>query len=474
MNSINKKLCRYLSTSLSLLLILILLATDITVDLWVSKEFDRAMLNKANLLITLVSEDVDEIEFDFADEFMPEFSGVNDPEYFQLWYKNESFERSKTLDFFETNEWPKLDVPLHQSTIADITLPDGRLGKMIVSRFLPQIDSDLREEFGIEKEVLLKSQSPMTLAYAVSNEGLSQIQFFVDVIFVLASIFSVIVTRLIVGKIVKRGLSPLDRLNEEIKQVNLNSDIDSISTDSLPEELVAVANGINYFLRENKDLYSREKRITSDIAHELKTPISELIVLCDIAILFPQDKELSDSFATDVLEVSERLKTIVNDILLLQKSSSPAALIKQDVDIGTLIGTIVLRENKKCREVSLTIDPSIKTVSVNEFAFDIVLTNLVSNALHYSPTDSAVSVLVEPPVNTGQLKLSVSNVSSCQYSDADLEHFFEPLWQKDSSRTSSDRYGLGLAIVKSYCDNLGASVTVNMKQNNTIFFTVSL
>ena len=74
MNSIKKKLTRYLSISVSVLLVLILLATDISVDTWISQEFDKAMINKSNLLITLVSEDVNEVDFDFADEFMPEFS----------------------------------------------------------------------------------------------------------------------------------------------------------------------------------------------------------------------------------------------------------------------------------------------------------------------------------------------------------------------------------------------------------------
>ena len=69
MNSIHKKLSRYLSISISLLLICILLATDISVDTWISDEFDRAMVNKVGLLETLVEEDEDGIEFDFAGEF---------------------------------------------------------------------------------------------------------------------------------------------------------------------------------------------------------------------------------------------------------------------------------------------------------------------------------------------------------------------------------------------------------------------
>ena len=67
MISIKKKLSRYISISISILLVSILLITDLAVDSWISAEFDRAMTNKAHLLTTLVSQDSDEvhgIEFD--------------------------------------------------------------------------------------------------------------------------------------------------------------------------------------------------------------------------------------------------------------------------------------------------------------------------------------------------------------------------------------------------------------------------
>jgi signal transduction histidine kinase len=315
MNSIKKKLSRYISISISILLVSLFFITDISVDSWISNQFDRAMVNKAGLLETLVSEAPEKIDFDFADEFMPEFSGVNDPEYFQLWRDNKVFERSETLKLFEDNELPRLAVALHKSSITNITLPDGRSGRMYFTRFKPQIDSDVREAFGVAREEFVKNQKPMELAYATSNEALNQILWFVDIIFIFTSIAAVIAVRLIVFNVVERGLKPLDELNAALKQINLNSEVSEISTNTLPEELVAIAEGINHFISENKTLYSREKRITSDIAHELKTPIAELLNLSEVAIKFPNEKQLAASFKTDVLTITQRFKNIVNGIM---------------------------------------------------------------------------------------------------------------------------------------------------------------
>ncbi len=474
MNSIKKKLSRYISLSISILLVSLFLITDISVDSWISNEFDRAMISKSGLLETLVKEDPDKVDFDFADEFMPEFSGINDPEYFQLWRNNKVFERSETLKLFDINELPKLDVALHKSSITNITLPDGRSGRMYFTKFNPQIDSEVREAFGITKEVFTKTQQPMELAYATSNEGLNQILWLVDIIFIITSITAVVAVRVIVFNVVERGLKPLDELNTELKQINLNSEISEISTNKLPEELIAIAEGINHFISENKTLYSREKRMTSDIAHELKTPIAELLNLTEVAIKFPHEKQLSKSYKTDVLAITERLRNIVNGILLLQKSTYQSKLEKTEINVDTVLKAIITSENKANRNVTVNFDNQCGYIQTNEFAFTTVLTNLINNALYYSPDSSSVIIDVEPYRNNKQMMMKISNVSNFEYSKQDLALFFEPLWQKDISRTSEERYGLGLAIVQSYCDKIGASLTVAIEPEQRITFTIIL
>ena len=472
MNSIKQKLSKYITISISILLVSILLITDISVDNWISNEFDRAMINKSGLLETLISENHDEVDFDFADEFMPEFSGINDPEYFQLWHDNKVFERSKTLDLFEQKALPKLNLGLNESTITNITLPDGRSGRMYFSKFNPQVDSDIRDEFNLSKAEFAKTQKPMELAYAISNESLNQILWFVDIIFIMMSTSAIFAVRKIVSSVVERGFRPLDQLNDNLKQINLSTS-SLISVDKLPVELMPIAEGINHFIHENRILYAREKRLTSDIAHELKTPIAELLNLSEVAIKFPHEKQISDSFSNDVLAITERLRSIVNGILLLQKSTHSAELAKTNIDIKQLINLIMARENKSSRTIKFNCHPQCTKLYTSEIAIETVISNLLSNALYYSPNNSVISITVNPTQHD-KILLTITNTSRHDYTEADLGHFFEPLWQKDSARTSSERYGLGLAIVKSYCDNIEATLSVELGENNTIRFNIIL
>jgi signal transduction histidine kinase len=471
-NSIRKKLSRYLSISISILLVFILLVTDISVDKWISEEFDRAMINKAGLLETLVEEDVDEVEFDFAGEFMPEFEGKENPEYFQLWHNNEVFERSDTLGFFDVKDLPRLDVKLDGFIIQDITLPDGRDGRMLFSKFLPQVDSDIREELGVTKEEFAKNQKPMEFAYALSKEGLNYILWFVDVIFVLTSIIAVLTVRKIVSLVVVRSLKPIDEFAQELSNVSLTSDNTDVSVKNLPEELIPIAKATNQFIKDNHNLYKREQRVTSDIAHELKTPVSELLSLSEVALKFPHEKQITDNLANDVKDIASRLKSIVNGILLLQKSNSSQTLPTAEVELIALFNSVLSYENKSGRKFNTDFESDSFVITTNKFALETVLSNLISNAIYYSPENTVIEIAIK--TRDRKAHVEITNTYEGECCEGDLNQFFEPLWQKDDSRTSTERFGLGLAIVKSYCERLGATVSVSLDDQNRITFVIVL
>jgi hypothetical protein len=70
------------------------------------------------------------------------------------------------------------------------------------------------------------------------------------------------------------------------------------------------------------------------------------------------------------------------------------------------------------------------------------------------------------------MKIKILNVSIFESSEQNLFLFFEPLWQKNSSRTSEVRYRLGLAIVKSYCEKIGTTLNVSIEYDQIIVITV--
>ena len=201
MKSIRSKLVVTLSVTITSFVLCILLATDIAVDSWIDNEFDRSLQSKAGMLMTLVHKTDEGFSFNFSSEFMPEFAGEIEPEYFQIWSKEGTFTRSKSLDLFEVKNLPFEDLEIGESKIRPLQLPDGRDGRVFYSRFIPQ-GKDNTSEDTYKKT----NDEPLTLAYASSSEEVDFVLWLIDVIFIVTTITVIVFIRLFVRKAIDLSL----------------------------------------------------------------------------------------------------------------------------------------------------------------------------------------------------------------------------------------------------------------------------
>lgn len=468
-NSIHKRLVRSLSLSITAVTIIILLITDVAIDTWVHGEFEKAMYNKANMLTTLVDEDAESVEFDFAGEFMPEFEGEGkiDPEYYQLWRGGDVFERSDTLELFAVKSFEYQALKVGTKLVKDITLPDGRSGQILYYSFLPQVDSDDRVDFQALIDKTGKKQQPMLLAYAVSAEKLNFLMYLIDISFLVAAISVALIVRYLVKRTVSSGLTPLKEFSQSLVNISLADKTAEVVLKNKVLELLPIQDSINTFISENRKLYLKEQRMTSDIAHELKTPIAELILLAEVTLKFPDDPALSKTFTPDVLEISKRLETVVSNIMLFHRYNNES-FEKNDVFDVT---QVLIRLSEKISRVKVNCQ-SDTLITSNLFAFETIATNLLKNAVTYSPENSEINIdMVRLP--SDNIKLSVSNICATPIGCEDLQLMFDPLWQKDNSRTSTENFGLGLSIVNSFTKALGGDVSVDL-EGDMIHFRVIL
>lgn len=461
MKSIRSKLVVTLSVTITGFVLCILLATDIAVDSWIDNEFDRSLQSKAGMLMTLVHKTDEGFSFNFSSEFMPEFAGEIEPEYFQVWSKEGIFTRSKSLDLFEVKNLPFENLEIGESKILPIQLSDGRDGRVFYSRFIPQGKDNTSVD--TYKKI---NDEPLTLAYAASSEEVDFVLWLIDVIFIVTTIAVIVFIRLFVRKAIDTSLAPLIKLNQDISQLSITSEGSQIFIQEPVKELLPIVESLNAFMKENRQLYLREKRLTSDIAHEIKTPIAELINMAEVAIRFPNEKELNDDFKPEALKISLRLKSIVSNLLLLHKYSD-SKLIKQDAcDLNQVITRVL--ENSDLSRVNLELDEHAPAIMSNLFALESIISNLVNNAKQYSPLNS--KILVSTIISKEKLLiLSVTNSLIEPLIDNDIDQLFDPLWQKDTSRTSNDNFGLGLSIAKTLSKAIDAQLSVEVSDKKITF-----
>ncbi|MEG3765362.1 sensor histidine kinase [Alteromonas sp. 14N.309.X.WAT.G.H12] len=461
--SIRNKLVVTLSLSIAGLVLCILLAIDIAVDSWIDDEFDRSMQAKANMLMTLIREDSEGLFFDFSSQYMSEFNSQIEPEYFQIWNNENIVARSKSLDLFPQKNLPFKNLDMGTSKILENPLPDGRDGRIIYIKFIPEVSPN--QQLDTNKVHKKGRGKGLTLAYAASSEEVNFILWLIDVIFIITTITVIIFIRLFVRKAIDTALAPLSKLNADIGQLRIVDKNARISIDEPIKELSPIVDSLNLFIEENRQLYLREKRLTSDIAHEIKTPIAELINLAEVSIRFPAEKELAVSFKPEVLQISLRLQKIVENLLLLHKYNDGQLAKKDACDLNQVIMRIL--EHSDVSALQFHLAKELPAIVSNLFALESIISNLVNNAKQYSPRDSKVIVAT---YNIEQsLVFSVSNPLYNPLDSSDIHQLFDPFWQKDTARSSHNNFGLGLSIAKTLSSAINAKLEVAVKDNAITF-----
>ncbi|MGO2275469.1 sensor histidine kinase [Pseudoalteromonas nigrifaciens] len=466
-HSIKRKLVNNISAMISVILFTIFLTVDLSVDSWVEEQFNQSLTNKANYLKTLVEDDNGKVEFEFSGKFMSEYEQADASEFYQLWHGSEVFERSQSLQLYKNTQLPFLELPINESKIIDYDLPNGQSGRVLISHFVAKKD--------IRNTNASATINSMTLAIAAPTAELNKVLIIIDVVFILTCVIGVFGVRYLVTRIVNKGLFPLHNLNEQIKRLDITTVAQTIESDFKVEEIEPIRNELNKFITTNQQLYSNEKRLTSDIAHELKTPIAELISLSEVALKYPDDKRISDTYTSDVLSISERMKTIVNNLLLLQRSTSSIELNAQTIVLNNLLKQTINELTFKHPNIATRINNTIAnnvTIIADEFSLNTILCNLIDNALFYGLTQHNIELsAVSNPKST---IISLSNKVATVLSEQQLQAIFDPLYQLDSSRTNNHRHGLGLSIVQSLCNLNGFTITASNTENNTLTFILTL
>ena len=136
------------------------------------------------------------------------------------------------------------------------------------------------------------------------------------------------------------ALAPLDALNAKIKGLRFTTRQKHEAFQNNVEELEPITQSLNHFFEDNYSLYLREKRLTSDIAHELKTPVSELINMTEVAIKFPGEIRLEKDFKPRVLQIGTRMKNIISGLMLIQNIVLRPELT-DEIDIHKLVTQLI-------------------------------------------------------------------------------------------------------------------------------------
>ena len=206
-------------------------------------------------------------------------------------------------------------------------------------------------------------------------------------------------------------------------------------------------------LRPARETMRYQKMFISNIAHELRTPLSTIKTSTEVALLdnklTPQQRKTLLSIVSELDRASE----IVNNLLSFHTFTRPERMQLQDIDLGTIVETVVARLSAFAHERNVKVVVKLdahRLVWGNATALEQLVTNLLKNAISYTPegTGGVVTASIKPDYH-GMVVLVIED-NGIGIAQKDLFHIFEPFYRADTSRARHVRRagsGLGLAIV---------------------------
>ncbi|SEB13573.1 heavy metal sensor histidine kinase [Variovorax sp. YR216] len=259
--------------------------------------------------------------------------------------------------------------------------------------------------------------------------------------------------------IARIGLGPVERLSEEAQRIGPDNRALRLQLPALPRELARLGVSFNAALDRLDAAYAQLATFSDDVAHELRTPLANLIGQTQVALGRERNApELREVLQSNLEEV-ERLRAIVADMLFLARA-------EQGVRARGLVASSIAQEVGKTVEfLDLLLDEAGMTVQVEGDAvapietslFRRALTNLLQNAIQHSRPGA--QVLVRIGSHGRAAEVSFSNPSA-PIAPEQLARLFDRFYRIDTSRRNSgENHGLGLSIVKA----------VAVMHNGTVF-----
>jgi two-component system heavy metal sensor histidine kinase CusS len=269
----------------------------------------------------------------------------------------------------------------------------------------------------------------------------------------------------------RRGLTPLRDMRERARRVNAHQLNERMPEASVPVEMAELAHDLNTMLAGLQRDFQRLSDFSSDLAHELRTPISNLLTQTQVTLAQPRDAAgYRDTLASNAEEF-QRLGRMVSDMLLLAKTEHGLALPHRE--------TVALQEQAQAlidfydvvadeRRVALVLEGRA-SVQGDKLMLRRAISNLLSNAIRHAPEQSKVVVRLRQA--RGESSLSVENTGPAITTEH-LPRLFDRFYRVDKSRVhlASDGSGLGLAITQAIMAAHGGSVTVDSSHEITRFF----
>jgi len=273
--------------------------------------------------------------------------------------------------------------------------------------------------------------------------------------------------------VARRGLAPLRVMHERVREIDSRQLNVRMPTIESSIELAELGQGLNLMLERLEKDFERLSEFSSDLAHELRTPITNLLTQTQVTLTRDRNLEIYRDVLASNAEEFQRLARMVSDMLYLAKTEHGLELPNREpVELEREVRVLFDFYEAVAEEAGVALELSGKATIVGDrLMVQRAIGNLLSNAVRHAFRDSVVKVSIVRLSKT--IELTVNNQGRT-IDDLDLPRLFDRFFRIEKSRSHPEHSGtgLGLSITQSLMVAHGGSVRVSSDQKNTSFTLV--
>lgn len=265
-----------------------------------------------------------------------------------------------------------------------------------------------------------------------------------------------------------RELKPLKKLAQTLRTRSPDA-TDTLSTQGVPAEVRPLLDSLNHLFTRTQEMMSRERRFTSDAAHELRSPLAALKVQTDVAQLYLDDPQAQAKALAQMHAGIDRASRLVDQLLTLSRLDSLDNLDNiEPLALADLLQSAVMDIYHPAQQAGIDIRLNINapqaTRTGQQLLLSLLVRNLLDNAIRYSPRGSVVDVTL----NARSFSVRDNGPGIAPDALARVgERFYRPPGQDETGS------GLGLSIVKRIATLHGMRVSLANSAEGGLDVTVS-
>ena len=467
MRSLRTRLLLGIICGMLLLLLVFSLIVYVVIQRALVNQFDASLASLARILAASVEVDENKVELESDVQQMPEFLRPERPAYYELWRSGGTVALRSPL--LGADDLVHLEGSINALVFAMSRDKNSRPLRAVGLKFIPRSASTDDKE-----QPQLTEEQTLTLVVASDARSLQRQLGLLRWLLLGVSGLTTALSVFIAAIVVQQGLNPLNSIAAEIAAIKEDDLTVRVGTTSVPTEIAPIKNRLNDLLSRLENAFTRERRFTCDVAHELRTPLAGIRSTIEVTLRRARNSAEYQTVLSDCLAIIESMQAMVNNLLMIARlDACQVAFRREQIDLADLVNSRWRPFSEKAVQRRIAFEnrvPNNVTVNSDRQNFSMVLSNLLDNAVEY--TNDAGQIWVTARRADDSIELTLAN-TGCQLTSDQVAQVFDCFWRSDASRTGTGTHcGLGLPLVQRLVNALGGSAAAEVQPGGV--FTIRL